>query len=505
MEADVLVVGSGAGGSVIAYHAARRGERTVVLERGPWVRPQDMSHDELAMIGTLYKDGGAQTNTDADMFVLQGACVGGSTVLTNGVCFRLPEDVRARWAADGFELGGDALRRSFERVEAVAGVRPMDERTINPAAAWMRAGAEGLGVEPRGFRKNLRGCTGCGYCNVGCRYRRKLDAASTWIPLAVAHGAEVLPECLVERVEVEGGRARGVVVRDLRDGSHFRVRARRVVLAAGAVGTPELLLKSRIAPGTAGRRTSFNVGSIVVAELPEDVDGFDGDQMGVHVAGDGWLVEQVQNPPASFALTLPGWYDRHHRDLGRYRRMAAAGFLVPTQDVGEVFLGIGRRILPRLFDHAEIRFRLPEENLRSLREAMAFTCRMFLAAGATRVLPPTGRAVELRTQDDVAQLERVVRHQADVTGFGSAHPQGGAVAGDDARRATVDPRGQVHGVADLFVCDASVFPSSTRVNPQLSVMAVADHLVASVLGGEAEPAPPTDLARIRAGLEGRAA
>lgn len=96
---------------------------------------------------------------------------------------------------------------------------------------------------------------------------------------------------------------------------------------------------------------------------------------------------------------------------------------------------------------------------------MAFTCRMFLAAGATRVLPPTGRAVEIRTQADVAQLERVVRHQADVTGF--ARPiQGGAVAGDDARRATVDPRGQVHGVADLFVCDASVFPSSTRVNPR---------------------------------------
>jgi choline dehydrogenase-like flavoprotein len=484
LSPDVLVVGSGAGGAVVACRLAAAGMSVVVLERGPWVSPKDMAADEMSMIGRLYKDGGAQMNTDADMFVLQGSVVGGSTVLTNGVCFRMPSDVRARWASEGFPLDEDDLSAAYDRVEADLAVAPMDERTLNAAAGPLRRGLEALGIEWGRFRKNFRRCVGCGACNVGCRYGRKMDASRTWIPWAVGHGARVLARCEAVSIEHRGGRVQAVRARRLDDGRALRITPRRTVLAAGAVGTPELLLKSGIASTTAGRRTSFHVGSIVAAEMPEDIDAFDGDPMGVHFSGPGYLAEQLHSPPASFALTLPGWYDRHHGDLGLYRRLTAAGVLVATEPEGRVFLGIGRRLLRPLFDHAEIRFRLSPSGLDGLRRAMKDVARVFLAAGAVRVLPPTGRALEIRAPADVERIDALVRTQADVTGFGTSHPQGGAVAGDDPRTSTVDRDFRVHGFEDLFVADASVFPSAVRVNPQLTVMALADLASRAIAGTE---------------------
>lgn len=486
---DAAVVGSGAGGAVVAYHLAAQGLRVALLERGPAVGPEQMDDDEMAMIGRLYKDGGAQMNTDADMFVLQGSVVGGSTVLANGVCFRLPEEVRAAWAREGFELPRDRLEAAFRRVEHALGVAPMDERTLNSAAGPLRRGAEAAGLPWGRFAKNFHRCVACGACNVGCRYGRKMDASRTWVPWAAQRGAEVLSECQAVCIERTGGRVAAVRVRDLRDGTTFRVRAARTVLAAGAIGTPELLLRSGIAPETAGLRTSFHVGSVVAAEFPAPLDAWHGDPMGVHFSGEGYLAEQLHNPPASFALTLPGWYDRHHDDLGRYRAFTAAGLIVPTAPTGRVFLGVGRRLLRPLFDHAEIRFRLGPRDLASLRRGLRDVATAFLAAGAVRVLPPTGVPLELRHPADVGRIDDVVRQQADVTGFGTSHPQGGAVAGDDPRRAPVGPDFRVRGFEDLFVADASLFPSPTRVNPQLTVMAVADLAVAAITGVAAMPVP----------------
>jgi choline dehydrogenase-like flavoprotein len=182
-QADVLVIGSGAGGSVVAYHLARAGERVLVLERGKHVRPADMSDNELDMVSRLYKDGGSQTNTDADMFVLQGQCVGGSTVLTNAVCFRLPEDIRAAFASTGFELPRGELHRAFDRVESVLNVHDLEHALYNPASFRMIEGMARLGLRPGRFRKAMLNCIGCGFCNMGCRFGRKLDASMTWVPM----------------------------------------------------------------------------------------------------------------------------------------------------------------------------------------------------------------------------------------------------------------------------------------------------------------------------------
>lgn len=490
-----LVIGSGAGGSVVAYHLARRGEATVLLERGPWREPSDLDHDELRMLGSLYKDGGTQTNVAGDMFVLQGNVVGGSTVLANGVCFRMPEHVRRTWADGGFEIPSERLAASYGRVEAVLGVAPMAERTLNPAARPTAAAAERLGLVAGRFRKNLRACNGCGYCNLGCPYGRKMDASRTWIPRAIEHGLTLLPRHEALRVVTRRDRVDHVLARDLERDELVRIVAERTVLAGGAVNTPELLLRSSLHHGRAGRGTSFNVGSIMVAEMPTEVDAFRGDSMAWYVPGDGFVIEQVHNPPMVFALTVPGGPRAHSDRMSRYRRLVAAGVLIPTAPRGRIGLGRLRALHPRLGARARIHFALGAEELGRMRRGFDTLARLFLEAGATRVYPPVLSDLELRGHADLPRMHAAMRHQADVPGFGSAHPQGGATAGEDARSCVVDGEFAVRGVHGLFVADASVFPTSIEVNPQLTVMALADRAVRSI-GGFEPDLPP--------GLRGRA-
>lgn len=482
IRTEFAVVGSGAGGSVVAYHLAASGARVTVLERGPWLHPKDMSHDEPAMIARLYKDGGAQTNNDADMFILQGNCVGGSTVLTNAVCFRMPEDVRRSFASNGFDLPADELARAFDRVESVLGVAPLPETLHNPATAVLADGLRRSGAVAGGFHKAMQDCLGCGYCNVGCRYGKKLDAAQTWIPMAVARGADVLADTEITRIEHARGRVLGLHGRHTHTGERVHVVADRYVLAGGAINTPELLLRSGLHRGRAGKRTSFNAGGIVFGEFPQPLDGFAGDQMCVHHLGPRFVIEQIQNPPVSLALTLPGFFGDHAERMLRFRHLAALGVLVPTRPDGEVFLGLGHRLLRRLFDHADIRFRLAPGDLAAYRDGLKTAATAMLAAGAVRVFVPCAAPLVIERPEHVDRIDTAIRDQADLVGFGSSHPQGGACAGREAGRDVVDGRFRVLGLQNLFVADASLFPHSVRVNPMLSIMAVADLAVPHIGG-----------------------
>lgn len=488
-RAEIAIVGSGAGGSVVAYHLSAAGRDVTVVERGPWVRASDMTHDEPAMIARLYKDGGAQTNNEADMFVLQGNCVGGSTVLTNAVCFRIPEDVRQSFADRGFVLPIDRLAHAYRRVESVLNVSTLPPEVHNPATERIARGFRAIGREPGWFQKAMLHCVGCGFCNVGCRYGRKMDAAQTWIPMAVARGARVMPEVEVRRIEHSRGHVRGLRCREVATGAEFLLRAERYVLAGGAINTPELLLRSGILRGRVGKRTSFNAGAIVFGEFPETLDGFDGDQMCVHYLDPRFALEQIQNPPVSMALTLPGWHADHAARMERYRHLAALGVLAPTAATGEVFLGVGHRLLRRWFDHADIRFRMGSDELAAFREGLATAAAALLAAGATQVFMPLADMPPVRRFADLDRLAEHLRDQKDLVGFGSSHPQGGAAAGGDPRRDVVDPNFRVYGFDNLFVSDASLFPHSVRVNPMLGIMAVAD-LAAEAIG---ETALPSDI------------
>lgn len=461
---DVCVVGSGAGGSVVAYHAARAGLRTLVLERGPRVDPEHFTHSELEMMPRLYKDGGMQLNAAMDLFVLQGSCVGGSTVLSNMVMVRPQPEVFEQWASFGAEYDRARLDACYDEVGRELQVERAPDENVSRTTHRYVEGARALGLRPEWMLKALGDCRGCGYCNVGCGFGSKLDASRTYLRWAEQAGARVLPDTDVVRVRHRFGRADGVDARVGRAGDELRVQARVVVVAAGAIGSSALLLRSGVRRNV-GTRLSFNAGSMVVADFEQPLDSFDADQMTVYVRGPGYLVEVTHNPPMAAALTTPGWFGDHGALMARGRHLAYAGALIPTAPSGRV-------LMSRLFGHEETHFRLEQAELSALKQGIRAIAEVFFEAGAERVFLPTHRLVALRSRADLDRIEPAITAPRQIS-LGSAHPQGGNPISLDPRRGAVDERLGVHGFENLFVCDASTFPSCIGVNPIHTIMALA--------------------------------
>ena len=487
IDADLCVIGSGAGGAVIAAHAARSGRRVVLLEEGPQVRGAQMTGRENEMSALLFKESGLQSTVDLGMTVLQGRVLGGTTLINNCICFRLDEpgivrgDTLARWEALGAPIDPAALARSYDAVERTLGVARIPERLDHGNGrllldGWRALAARGV-VDPTlpadWFRKNFDDCGAAGVCNWGCPHDRKASALETYVTQAVEAGARVMTESHARRIEIDEGRATGV---RLRHGERdVRVRCRAVVVACGAIGSSVLLQRSGVRRNV-GTRLSFNAATVMLGRFPERIDAYDGDQMTAYVDTGTYLLESSFQPPVAHAISLPGWFETHFERMRDYPHYASCGIVVGTDYNGRV------KHTPFLRDLlGPIKYRMTERDLDVLKDGMTAATQVYLAQGADMVLPATFVDAPLAARDFDADdpapiraaLDRLVRRPADVT-LNSSHPQGGNPIGD-RRIGAIDPGFQVHDVRGLYVCDASVFPTTIRINPMLTVMALADY------------------------------
>ena len=463
-EADVCVIGSGAGGAVVAHEAASRGLSTLILERGPYMRSREMTSHEIDMIPRLYKDGGMQLNTSLDFFILQGSCVGGSTVVSNMVLMRADDEVFARWSRLGAAFDLDEVHAAYDTIESLLGARPPVAAACSRSTELFEQGARKLGLEPQKMLKALGDCRACGNCNIGCTFGAKRSALTTFVRWAEEAGARTLPDTNVERIRMKRGRVDLVEATTGPNRDPVRIFAKKVVVAGGAIGSSALLLASDVRRNV-GRRLSFNVGAMVVADFDEELDSFDADQMTTYLKKDGYLIEATHNPIMSAALTTPGWLAQHSTLMERAQHLAYAGAMAGSEPVGRV-------VMSRWTGHEETRFRATSRDMRVLREGLKTIARTFFAAGARRVFLPTECFTVLRSADDVGLIDDRIKEMRDVQ-CGSSHPQGGNAMSDDERLGVVDSRFGVHGVEGLFVCDASVFPDSVEVNPMHTVMALS--------------------------------
>ena len=471
-QADVCVIGSGAGGSVIAYEAAKRGLSTLILERGPYVRGREMNHSEFDMLTRLYKDSALQFNTSLDLFISQGSCVGGSTVLSNGVLLRPEEHVLTHWKDLGAVFDREALEVSYDKIEAALGAVTPARNNVCSTTRLFFEGAQKLGLQPKWMKKALGACVGCGHCNIGCIYDHKRSALTTYIPWAEEKGARVLADTTVDRIQHRGGHAGTLEAHSGPDKERVLIDAGLVVVAAGAIGSSTVLQKSGITRNV-GTRVSFNAGSMVTAEFAEPIDAFDGDQMTAYLQGDGFLIEPTHYPVMTAALTTPGWMGDHARLMKSFRNLAYAGALIPTEPTGQV-------VQSPFFGHEETRYHASPGDLAKLKRGLETICRIFFAVGAKRVVLPTHNLTSL---DSVAELPRVATafHSAKEICFGSSHPMGGNPFSEDRKIGVVDRSFAVHDFDNLFVCDASIFPSALGVNPISTIMAFADYAAPRIL------------------------
>jgi choline dehydrogenase-like flavoprotein len=480
---DTIVVGSGAAGGILAYRFAQAGQRVLVLERGPHADPQRFTDDEVGQYLQLYNEGALQLATNFSFQVLQGMCVGGGTTVNNALCLPPPGPVLDAWQRRGIDRR--ELEAAIDAVRRWLGVGPIDEQVTTKAAKRFQQAAEGLGLPGRleVMEANISSsCRGCGYCNIGCAFGAKLSALDAVLPSAQARfpgRLDVLADFEVERIATDGSRASGVHGRH-RKGERRFLEAEHVVVAAGPIGSSWLLQRSGIGGDAVGRDLHFNINSPLTAEFEDEVDAFAGIQMShAYMApGDvpGYLIETWFNPPATQALAMPGWFGDHFRNMERYRRMACAGVLVGTTTPGRVVAG---RRAPA------IHYTPSEDDRKRLVDGLEEAGRILFAAGAVRVMPATFKTHDLTSPDELGDLDRFVREDGDLV-MTSAHPQGGNAIGDNG---VVDPGFHVQGFENLYLCDASVFPTSVFVNPQLTVMGLA-YLASERILGDLDAPPP---------------
>jgi choline dehydrogenase-like flavoprotein len=475
LDADVVIVGSGAGGSIVARALAQRGRSVLMLERGRHFSPKDFTEDESSQFAHLYSDGALQTSREFTFQVLQGMCVGGSTVVNNGICFDLPADVLANWNGPSLDAGlpPQALAASFAEVRTLIRAQSQAAVRANPVTARLP------GVPLQAVSANLHDCLGCGYCNLGCAYNRKLSMLVTLLPRTQADfpgQLEILPQCEAVTIDHRDRHATGVTAQLRGEGNRkLKITARTVVVAAGAIHSSRLLMSSRIGGTLVGRGLAANVGSHMTALWPENgaIDAFDGLQMSHYLRDDaaGYKIETWFNPVMSQAIVMPGWLDDHQNNMNRYNRLACLGVIAgSTRDDNN------RVLRNRTFVGSEIAFTPSEHDLGVLLTGLREAGKLLLDAGAECVMPATFAYHELRTEAELQRLKvgGLVQDASDIS-VNTGHPQGGNPIGRQPRTGVVDETLRVHGYDNLFVCDASVFPTAITVNPQLTVMALAHY------------------------------
>ena len=493
-EYDVIVIGSGAGGAVAAYNIAGWDYKVLIVEAGPFYPSHAITHHELDMIAKLYKHGAVQTTTNRDFVVFQGRCVGGSSTINNGICLRVNEpgrthpdakDVLAKWASIGAPIDAAAFHDSYDAVKDMLGIARIEPRSgrhngphlINGWHAY--ADASDNPMDKRAitdwFDKNFgppntpTACAYCGYCNSGCAYGRRMGVAQTYLPKACRdRGARILPDTKAQQIlwqtAADGRREAEAVKLILPDGSNRLVRARvGVVVAAGTIASSKLLDRSDI-DGT-GYQVSLNVASPVVALMPAGAggDAWDEDQMSSYVDCGDFLLESHFQPPMSMASLMPGWFADHSQRMKNFSRVHSAGILFPADRRGQIVDG-------------KLKFRLDvDDDLPMLRRAMATLTKVHFAAGALECYPALAKGQKITPGMDVDAFFRdAIREQDDVT-LSSSHPHGGNAINEDPQYGVVDPECRVHGTTNVFVTDASVFPSCIRVNAQWTTMAMAHY------------------------------
>ena len=494
LECDVVVAGSGAGGGVVAGLLAQAGRSVVVLEKGPNPGSRDMTQVEGDMLGALYLDGALLMTQSGSLPILAGSCVGGGTVINYTTSFPLPAPVRAEWGArSGLSLfAGPAFDASFARVNARLGV---GTRWTTPGTrdAILERGCRALGWHVDVIPRNVTDCKEqleCGYCTYGCRHGAKNSTARTYLADAARCGSRLVARCDVERILVERGRATGVIASvPGPDGARhtITVRAKVVVAACGAVNTPALLARSGIGGAAVGRGLRLHPATAVAGIFPDRVEPWTGglqtrysDQLADQTDGYGVKLETA---PVHFALPASGfgWQSprQFKEDVSRLGNLSIVGVLLRDRDAGRV--AVSRQGRPR------VHYELSRFDERHVRAGLRGAAQVLAAAGATELFSlhtPPARA----HPGEKGWLDRFVA-DCDARGYRrchmsyiSFHQMGGAALGSDPGRSVAGETGEVHGVRGLYVADGGAFPTSSGVNPMITIMAIADHVAHAILG-----------------------
>ncbi len=505
--ADVLVIGSGAGGASVAMRLAEAGKRVIVLERGGYYsglqdpfnpgRPGrgSLNQREDDMLGRIDGGRGLQSTEDGRVGLTFGNCVGGATVHYWADSYRTPPDRLELWERE-YGLEGhseDELRPYFDEIERDLNVHPAGAAYYNVNNQLFKQGLETLDWHGEAVPQARKGCIRSGYCMQGCAYDAKQSMLVTYLPRALHAGARLYADCEVERILTENGRASGAAARFIDrasgrpNGARLLVKARHVLLAAGGYGSAPILMRSGLAnsSGQLGRNLRANPCSMVFGVFDQDVVLWRNipaahgcmewrlprERAGRYHEG-GYLLMPNQLNPAALAVFLPGYGAEHRRLMEALPRIASTIAWIDDHESGEI----------RIDANGEARYTLPIEgrNAEILRDSMKKGARLLLASGASEVFLGDASGTRIHDENELAKLDAIDLSPGNFS-FPAPHPAGACRMGADAASSVVQSSGETWDVPGLWVADPSVFPTAPSVDPSLTILAFSLKLADGML------------------------
>jgi choline dehydrogenase-like flavoprotein len=467
---DVVIIGSGAGGAVVAKELAEAGRRVIVIEEGPYFTKDDFTGPPFKRFQKVARDAGTtQTFSRSPIPIPLGKAVGGSTVINSGTCWRAPDKVLRSWGMDPSEMVP-----YFERVERIVNVRPAPRELWGSNAEITHRGASALGLSGGALLRNIGECHGCGTCAMGCSTNAKQAMHVSYLPLAQRAGAKIYARTRAEHIVVRRGRAEGVEAFFLDDRENVRGRltlhAPVVVVAAGTIHTPVVLKRSALTGRSRqlGRNLRIHPAVGVAGAYPEQIDAWRGTLQPYFVDelfdSHDIMLETTSPVPALAAAALPGIGAAALNMLGGMRHVASIGLYVSDTSSGRV------RLLPRSREPI-ITYKINDTDLRKLLIGMRLAAEIHLAAGAMAALVGLPGLPAITS---TKELDKITDGDWDATMLHPTafHPMGTCRMGSKGS-SVVDTHGEHHDVRNLYVADGSIFPTCVAVNPQISIMAFA--------------------------------
>lgn len=496
IECDVCIVGSGAGGGVVAAQLAGTGLSVVVLEAGPADQAAEFTQRELEGTQRLYHGAGLTSTRDAALSILAGRCLGGGTAINWQTSLRTPDFIRDEWSdRSGIELfRSDEFSRALDDVSARISVSTT-ESTVNRNNACLARGCTALGYDHAPIARNSQGCdtSQCGYCTFGCRLGGKRSTTVTFLCDA-QQGADaiIVADCWAERIVIERGQVVGVRA-SVRPQSGERVdltvRASRVVVCAGGLESPALLERSGLEMPQLGRNLYLHPTTAVAGLYAERVEPWRGPPQTVVCSelarADGNFGVRLETAPAHpgiFGFAAPWTNARSYRRLMQ-RAGDVGAIIVLTRDRAS------GRVQARRDGSVAVSYRPGKVECALLARGIAGATRVHVAAGAQEVHTLHTRGLSFAPSATTSErdldrfCERIMAERVDANWslLFSAHQMGTCRMGRDQKSAVCDERGAVFGVRGLYVADASAFPASSGVNPMLTIMALAQCVASGIV------------------------
>ena len=482
-SADVCIIGSGCGGGASAKVLAEAGKKVILLEEGGYYTSKQFDGTEQTAYTHLYQQRAGQATDDLSVTVLQGRCVGGSSTVNWTTSLRTPDFVLETWKRKhGVQgLSTKELEPYFEKIERYLNIHEEPFENHNPNNRIILDGAKQLGYRARVVGRNTKDCQKAGACGLGCPFDAKKTVAITYVPDAVDAGATVFANFRANKIEVQGKvkRVTGIVFDEQtqKTKTGFVIEAPVVIVAASAINSPVLLLKSGLAnsSGEVGRNLTFHLTSAVLGLYEKIMYGAGGipqsamcdEFLNKNGDGGGFWLEAVPIYPTLAGLALPGFGTAHREMMHVYPHIGATIILVKEIDSSG-------RVTVNDEGRAVISYSLRGRDLEYLKQGLDVAARVQFAAGAKKVMTLHSKPTEFQSPAEIQKKLSAADWGTNEIAMYSAHPLGTCRMGADPRTSVVDSNCQSHDIKGLFVIDGSVMPTSLGVNPQVTILSIAE-------------------------------